>query len=194
MFAHSGFLSCITLFAAAVLVPARVQCQSGADPIASPASFRFFIGGGFAEGAPFTGAGVGDIGYNFSGAVERRTRLPGLRLHTDAFFANWGSDQHVAAVSAGLALHAPDRWRIAPAVIATTGVYRTSRVDRMNPGWSLGAGLRVPLGERALLLESRIHAFDVGERGLAASGVSPQSVKYDRWQYTYTPLTFSIEF
>jgi len=54
--------------------------------------------------------------------------------------------------------------------------------------------LRVPLGEQAVLLESRIHAFDVGVRGLAAAGVSPQNVTYNRWQYTYTPLTFSIEF
>jgi hypothetical protein len=159
-----------------------------------PSSLRFAIGGGFAESAPFGGRGVGNIGYNFSGALERTTSIPGLRLRTDGSFSNWGGGQHLAALSAGAALRAPDRWRVAPALIAVAGGYLTSGSTRVNPGWSLGAGLRMPVGDKALLLESRIHAFDVGMRGLTTARVSPFNAAYNRWQYTYTPLTFSIQF
>ena len=175
-------------------LPCEAFAQSAALDSAAAPRLRYSFGGGLVESPPFGGSGPGSgAGYHLTTAAELRTPWSPLHLRVDGLFANWANDQRLSALTAGLAVRAPERWRAAPYLLGGAGGY-ASRVGGVARGWTLGAGLRVPLGTRAFLLESRMHAFDVGERGLVRSGASPMSPGYNRWQYTYAPLSFSVQF
>jgi hypothetical protein len=183
--------------ALAVLLTAAAgdaRAQSGADGITETPRLRYSLGGGIADSPPFGGSGpASSLGYHLTGAAELRTRWSPLRLRADGLFAQWGNDQRVSALTGGLVVRAPERWRAAPFLLGGAGGY-ASRGGGIARGWNLGAGLRVPLGVRAIIVESRMHAFDVGEGGLARSGTSLANPAYNRWQYTYMPLSFSLQF
>jgi hypothetical protein len=180
----------LALLLALPLCEARAQSDASSSTLTS--RLRFSVGGGFADSPPVGGSGSGTLGYHLTAAAEHRTAWSPLHLRVDGLFAHWDNDQRLSALTGGVVLRAPERWRAAPHLLAGAGGY-ASRAGGLAHGWTLGAGVRVPLGARAILVESRMHAFDVGERGLARSGVSPGSV-YGTWQYTYMPLSFSVQF
>jgi hypothetical protein len=190
-----GALAAVLLLAAG---PSVGRAQAASRDAAPEPRLRLSVGGGFAENPPFRPAGVSALGYGANAAVEWRARRAApwsaLRLRADGLVAHWGAEQHLAALTAGVVARGPERWRVAPHVMAGAGGYRASRSAEIDPGWTLGAGVRVPLGGAAFLLESRMHAFRVNSRELAAVGVSPFDLAYARWQYTATPLTFSVQF
>jgi hypothetical protein len=191
--ASLGALGAVLLLAG----PGTGHAQVARDTTSAP-PLRVSIGGGFVENPPFRPAGVSEIGYGANAAVEWRplpsTPWSALRLRADGLFAHWNAEQQLAALTAGVVIRAPERWRLAPYLMAGAGGYRASRSRGIDPGWTLGAGLRLPLGDAAVLLESRVHAFRADSRGLAVAGVSPFDVGYGRWQYTATPLMLSVQF
>jgi hypothetical protein len=175
-----------------VLPSAALHAQSSPAEPARTSPITFAIGGGFAQRAPFAPAGVGEIGYAAQANVEWRTPLRMFSLRGESMFANWGSDHRVTALTAGVVAAPSLRSPVLPYLVAGGGAYATTGAGR-SPGWTLGAGLRVPMGQRSFVIESRIHAIDVGLDG-ARRGVQPFSTAYNRWQYTYTPLLFGIGF
>jgi hypothetical protein len=191
---RSAVLRTCALATCAAVLPTVAGGQGAPTQEAVPPRLRLSVGGGLAENAPFGGHGPGNLGYHLNAAAEVRTPWSPLRLRADGLFANWGDGQHYAGLTGGLVARAPERWRAAPYLMAAAGGYASAVAGGVAPGWTLGGGVRVPLGARAVLVESRMHAFDVGARGLARAGVTPFSTGYGRWQYTYTPLSFGIQF
>jgi len=190
----SSLIRAGTLAALLATIPCGARAQSDAPSTTIPRRLRFSIGGGFADSPPFGGSGPGsNLGYHLTSAAELRTGWSPLHLRADGLFAQWSNDQRLSALTGGVVIRAPERWRAAPHLLAGAGGY-ASRAGGLARGWTLGAGVRVPLGIRALLVESRMHAFDVGEDGLARSGAPLGNSGYSRWQYTYMPLSFSVQF
>lgn len=146
------------------------------------------LGGGASRGSSL-GRGP-TIGYHAVASLEARTPLPVLRLRTDATFADWGADR-MTAFGAAVVL-APVRARkLTPYLLAGGGGYVTPG-DRMTAGWTLGGGLQVPIGDRTILLESRMHAFrnaDHGSPDLADR--FPQPAKY---RYVALPIGVGLRF
>lgn len=172
----------------------NAQVTSRADSL-RPSRVTYLIGGGFAENPPFGGGGAGSIGYAATAAVEVRAPLSVFRLRGEGLFASWGNDQRVSAVTASVLAQAPVRWRAAPYLLAGAGGYAASRSGgSLERGWTLGAGVRIPVGRQGVLVESRIHALLVSESSLQRAGVSTLDVHNTPWQYTFTPLTFAIQF
>jgi hypothetical protein len=141
-----------------------------------------------------SGAGASEIGYAALATLEVRTPVHILRIRADGLFANWGgSDQRLTSLTASVVGAPPVRWRAAPYVMAGGGGYAVPN-QAVSRGWTLGAGLRFPAERSVFFVESRVHAFDIGESGLRRSGLSPSNATYNRWRYTYTPLVFGIQF
>ncbi len=185
------------LLAALAMAPrASAQAPLAAAPAvdgAAPPRVSFGVGGGFADGPPF-GRGPGDIGYAALATAELRTPLRALRLRGEGLFANWGSNRRVSALTASALALPPVRWPALPYLLGGGGAYTMGDDAGLSPGWTLGAGLRIPAGRRAFFVESRLHAINVGQRGLDRSGLPAYARLYRRWQHTYTPLTFGLQF
>jgi hypothetical protein len=84
-------------------------------------------------------------------------------------------------------------WPAVPYALAGAGAYAAPG-SGLSRGWTLGAGMRIPLGRQSFFFESRMYAFHTGEHALQRAGLGPSDVKYNVWQYMYTPITFGIQF
>jgi hypothetical protein len=155
----------------------------------------YIVGGGFAKDAPFDRLGAYDIGYTGTLAVEARTPLPGLRMRVEGLFADWGDNQRVTSVALSALAQPSFRWRAVPYVLAGAGAYSaTSSGGRASRGWTVGAGVNIPVGRQSFFFESRMYGLHTGEGGLQRAGIRPEDLKYDSWQYMSTPITFGIRF
>jgi hypothetical protein len=85
------------------------------------------------------------------------------------------------------------QWPAVPYVLAGAGAYAAPG-SGLGRGWTLGAGIRIPVARQSFFFESRIHALHTGARGLERAGLVPADMKYDVWQYMYTPIIFGIQF
>ncbi|HZF68861.1 MAG TPA: hypothetical protein VEZ47_12540 [Gemmatirosa sp.] len=163
---------------------------------------RLSIGGGFAEGPPIPLGGVGSLGYSVQAGAEVGLPVPGLHLRADALVSQWGRGpglgaHRMGALTAALVARAPARWRAAPYVLGGGGGYAVNASGGSPaPGWTLGAGVQVPVGRRAFFIESRMHAFNLGTRVNTPEWEQRQlrGVGFERWQYTYTPLSVGFRF
>jgi hypothetical protein len=115
-----------------------------------------------------------------------------VRLRGDGLFANWGDDRRLTALTAGLVVEPTARWRALPFVSGGGGGYALPGVGRA-PGWSLGAGVRVPIGRQSFVVESRMHAILVGHEAVRAA-LGGGWAGGDRWRYTFTPLLLGVRF
>jgi hypothetical protein len=155
----------------------------------------YIVGGGFANEAPFDRFGAHNIGYAGTVAVQARTPLPGLRMRVEGLFADWGDNQRVTSVFLSALAEPSFRWRAVPYVLAGAGAYSaTSSGGRASRGWTVGAGVNIPMGRQAFFFESRMYGLHTGEGGLQRAGIRPEDLKYDSWQYMSTPITFGIRF
>jgi hypothetical protein len=163
---------------------------------------RLSIGGGFAESPPIPLGGVGSLGYSVQAGAEVGLPVPGLHLRTDALLSQWargpGLGAHrMGALTAALVARAPARWRAAPYVLGGGGGYAVNASGgSLAPGWTVGAGVLVPVGRRAFFIESRMHAVNLGTRVNTPEWEQRRllSVGFERWQYTYTPLSVGFRF
>ena len=174
-----------------VLVAAPLGAQTGPDS-APPRRLTFGIEGGVAQSPPLGPLGPGAVGYAAQAVAELRTPLPWARVRGDGLFANWGGDQRLTALSAGLVVEPTTRWRALPFVSGSGGGYAVPGVGRA-PGWSLGAGVRVPLGRQSFVIESRMHAILVGDEAVRRS-LGGGWAGGDRWRYTFTPVLLGVRF
>ena len=160
--------------------------QAAPDTATLPA-LTFGLSGGFASHSPLRPPGATDgLGYVAQAQVELRTPLRALHLRGEGMFARWANGERVSALTAGLVARPAARWRLLPYAVGGGGVYFPDGAGAA-PGWTLGAGLDVPLGRRALFLESRMHALDVGPGG-------PGVRAGQRGRYVFAPLAFGIRF
>jgi hypothetical protein len=179
-----------------LLASSRFEAQTltRSDSAAAP-RVAFNVGGGFAESAPFGGYSASSVGYSATAAVETRSAFSWLRLRGEGTFFSWGNEQHLTAFTASALAVSPLRWRAAPYLLGGGGIFSASRNGAFERGWTVGAGLRVPLGDRrALLLEARAHGYFVGAGGLRRSGLAISDVHYSPWQYSMTPLSLVVQF
>ena len=174
-----------------VLAAAPLGAQSASDS-AAPRRLTFGIEGGFAQSPPLGPLGPGAVGYAAQAVAELRTPLPWVRLRGDGLFASWGADQRLTALTAGLVVEPATRWRALPFVSGSGGGYALPGVGRA-PGWSLGAGVRVPIGRQSFVVESRMHAILVGDEAVRAA-LGGGWAGGDRWRYTFTPLLLGVRF
>ncbi len=174
-----------------VVAAAPLGAQTASDS-ASPRRLTFGIEGGFAQVPPLGTSRVGPIGYAAQAVAELRTPLAGLRLRGDGLFANWGDDRYLTALTVGLLAEAPVHWPALPFLTGSGGGYALPGVGRA-PGWSLGAGVRVPLGRQSFVIESRLHAILVGDEAVRRS-LGGGWAGGDRWRYTYTPVLLGVRF
>lgn len=150
------------------------------------------LAGGFAQGAPM--APVNTIGYSAAAMLDFKTPVRPIRLRTEGSFASWGEQRdNLWTATASLVGTLPLAWPAAPYLLVGGGGYVTQGMG-VSPGWTLGAGLTIPVARHSLFVESRIHAFDLGRDKLERSGPDPMNGTKDRWRYTYTPLTLGIRF
>jgi len=170
------------MIAAVVLWGIPAFAQAGAE------GFSLGIGGGFsrASSSPY---GSSTIGYHLLGTLEFPSPTRFLRLRTDGLFAEWGAGRLTSLT--GNVLFTPIAGkRVAPYVLAGAGGYASQGLG-INPGWTLGAGLRLPGELRSIILESRMHVFRAHERpfpGVVDTGTGKN------WQYLFTPIGFAIQF
>jgi hypothetical protein len=163
---------------------------------------RMSVGGGFADSPPLPPGGVGSLGYSVQAGAEVGLPLPGLHLRADALMSQWsrgpgGGVHRMSAATAALVARAPVRWRAAPYVLAGGGGYAVNaRGGSLAPGWTLGAGVEVPVGSRAIFLESRVHAFNLGTRTNTPEWEQRRllGVGFERHQSTFTPLSIGFRF
>jgi hypothetical protein len=165
-----------------------------ADTVRVP-RVSYIVGGGFAKEAPFDRLGAHNIGYAGTVAVQARTPLPGLRIRVEGFVADWGDNLRVTSVSLSALAEPSFHWRAVPYVLAGAGAYSATRSGgRLSRGWTVGAGVDIPVGRQSFFFESRMYGLHTGEGGLQRAGIRPEDLKYDSWQYMSTPITFGIRF
>ena len=184
-------LSALLLLASARL---EAQAPTRVDSTVAP-RVAFNVGGGFTEDPPFGNYAGSSVGYTATAALETRLPLSWLRIRGEAGFSSWGNDNHLTAFTASAVGLSPFRWRATPYLLGGGGIYAVSRTGVFQRGWTVGAGLRVPLGvSRAILLESRAHGYFVGAAGLRRSGLDFSDVHYNPWQYSFTPFGIVVQF
>lgn len=169
----------VAMTAAVVLGGSSAFAQAGAE------GFSPGIGGGFSRGpsSPYGSS----IGYHLLGTLELPSPTRFFRLRTDGLFAEWGAGR-VTSLTGNVVFTPIAGKRVAPYVLAGAGGY-ASQGSGIDPGWTLGAGLRLPGELRSIVLESRMHVFRAHERpfpGVMATGKN--------WQYLFTPIGFAIQF
>ncbi len=183
---------------AASLLPASATLAAQAPPrVDSSVAPRvaFNVGGGFTENPPLGRYSGSSVGYTAAVALETRLPLSWLRLRGEAAFSSWGGDTHLTAFTASALGLSPFRWRATPYLLGGGGMYAVSRTGSFERGWTVGAGLRVPLGaNRAILLESRTHGYFVGAGALRRTGLAIDDVHYNPWQYSFTPFSVIVQF
>ncbi|MDF1504263.1 hypothetical protein [Roseisolibacter sp. H3M3-2] len=158
---------------------AGAQAPAPRDSAAPPLTFG--VGGGFAMHSPLRPTTPTDgLGYTATAQLELRTALRPLLLRGEGSLARWSNGERVSSLTAALVARPTARWRVLPYAVGGGGIYFPQGAGSA-PGWTLGAGLQLPAGTRALFLESRLHAMSVG------TGI-------ERWRYTYSPLTLGIRF
>jgi hypothetical protein len=166
--------------AAVVLGATPAYAQAGAE------GFSLGIGGGFSRG-PSSPYGSSTIGYHLLGTLEFPSPTRFLRLRTDGLFADWGAGR-VTSLTGNVLFTPISGKRVAPYVLAGAGGY-ASQGSGIKPGWTLGAGLRLPGELRTIILESRMHVFRAHERPFP--GVMGTD---NNWRYVFTPIGFAIQF
>lgn len=167
------------LIAAGLLGASPASAQAAADGIS------LGIGGGFALGpsSPYASS----FGYHLLGTLEFPSPVRAFRLRADGLFAHWEADR-VSSLTANVLFTPISGKRVAPYVLAGAGAYASPGLG-VNPGWTLGAGLRLPGELRSIILESRMHVFRARERSFP--GVMGTD---NNWQYVFTPIGFAIQF
>lgn len=177
--------------ALSTLVPPGAAAQSVDTAAGAPPRVTFGLGGGFAQNPPFYNFSPSSAtGYAARANLELRTPVPFLGLRGEGLLAAWSGGQRMGALTVSAVAAPAVRWRAVPYVVGGGGGYALRNGGGLRPGWTLGAGLRVPIGRQALVLETGMHVIDTGDR-LAPPNVSPAP---QRWQYTYTPLTIGWRF
>ena len=147
--------------------------------------FSLGLGGGFARGStsPFNST---NFGYYVLSTLEFPSPLRAFRPRADLLFADWG--EHVTALTANVIVNPITGRRVSPYLLAGAGAYSMPG-SAIKPGWTLGAGLRLPGDLRAITIESRVHAFLRGsQQNLPASGTD------SRWRYVWAPIGLGIQF
>lgn len=170
----------LALMAAGVIGASPASAQAAAEE-----GFSLGIGGGFSKGpsAPYGSS----IGYHLLGTLEFPSPVRAFRLRTDGLFADWGAGR-LSALTGNLLFTPVSGKRVAPYVLAGAGAYASPGTGIM-PGWTLGAGLRLPGELRSIILESRMHVF----RTDGSNIYRPYDLE-DRWRYVITPIGFAIQF
>ena len=172
--------------------------QSGAQSPPAAASdtvperlVLFSLGGGFAK-ASSTPRSNSTQGYSLQATASLRTPIPLLRLRADGLFGDAGVTQLKAFTGSAL-LSAPNRWAVAPYVMAGGGAY-AEQGDRMTAGWNVGAGFSVEMGRKTrLFMEARMHAYRdpfYGQPYIVPGGVVND--RHPKYSYLYQPLTFGF--
>lgn len=116
----------------------------------------FGVSAGVTRGPSTSAVSPGGIGYQFQASLESRPILRVLSLRADGVFADWGPDR-MTALTANAVLMPIPRLPVAPYLMAGGGAY-TGPGQGIEPGWTVGAGLRVRTSARmAISLESRVH-------------------------------------
>jgi hypothetical protein len=159
----------------------------GASPATAQAAadgFSLGLAGGFARGSasPF---GTSSLGYYVLTALEFPTPVRAFRPRLDGFFADWGSG-HVEALTGNVLFTPISGKRVAPYALIGAGAYSTGATPKA--GWTMGAGLRLPGEFRAIVVESRVHAF------LRAGPTNVPPYYPSRWQYMVMPIGLGIQF
>jgi hypothetical protein len=189
LYRHAAVLAATAALSA--LAPMSAAAQ-GSDSVASASPrVTFGLGGGFAQNPPFYNLSPSSsTGYAARANLELRTPLPFLRLRGEGLFAAWSGGQRMSALTASAVAAPAVRWRAVPYLVGGGGGYALANGGGLRPGWTLGAGLRLPIGRQALMFETGMHVIDTGDR-VAPPNLSPAP---GRWQYTYTPLTIGWRF
>lgn len=173
------------------LAPTIAAAQSADSATAAAPRVRVGLGGGLAQRPPFHALSPSSsTGYVARANLEVRTPVSFLQLRGEGLFATWSGGQRMSALTAGAVAAPAVRWRGVPYLVGGGGGYALANGGGLRPGWTLGAGLRVPIGRQALVFETGMHAIDTGDRA-APPNLSPAPA---RWQYTYTPLTVGWRF
>jgi hypothetical protein len=172
---------------------AAASAQTAASDSAPP-RVSYHVGGGFAQNAPIGGPTVAALGYAGQASVEVRTPARFLALRAEGLFADWGSSQRFGALTASVVAMPTVRWRAVPYLVAGGGAYALSRGGGVAPGYTLGVGLQVPLGQRAFFVESRLHSLNIGEDGVRRSGLDRTELGTNRLRGTATPLILGFKF
>lgn len=183
------------LFGGAAVAAAALSAQTAVAQATAPdpPRERLLLGGiagGFAQG-PASLYDARTIGYNLQASLALRTPVRLLRVRTDAGFMNWGANR-LTAVTINALLTPSLRSGVRPYALVGGGAYSELGSGTAG-GWSVGAGLRVPMHRSALLLESRVHHF----RDTRFGEVRPYPLSLEergRGRVIWTPVTFGVEF
>lgn len=184
MLRKSGLLSVgglgLALVAAVVFGAAPASAQAAQD------GFSIGLAGGFVRGSesPFSN---NTIGYYALGNVELPRLFRVFRPRVDGMFADWGSER-LESLTANVLFTPVSGRKVAPYLIAGAGAYTGQ--GKVNPGWNLGAGLRLPGELRALTVETRLHVIRRTPQSF------PNIVGYSegRWRTVWAPIGFGIQF
>ena len=151
-----------------------------------------WIGGGFAKTSWTPGSST-THGFNLQGALALRTPFEPLRLRLDLFVTNAGATR-VEGLNANLLLRASERLPIVPYFLAGGGAYGQFG-SKPSAGWNVGAGVTLPLGDRAIFMESRFHSYRdkyAGQPWLIPGGGT--SIRHEEFLQIWHPLTFGFRF
>lgn len=138
----------LPLLAAVLLLPGAL---GGQERVTFSGAVGFARQGGLVDGPGERPT----IGYSLVGSVEVPTFARALRLRGDATFADFAGDRQIGALSAGLVVVRPSG-TVRPYLSGSGGFY-TLGGARDGAGYAVGGGLRVQMGGRALLVETRVH-------------------------------------
>jgi hypothetical protein len=192
---RSRFSILPALCAALGLAPvAAAVAQDSSVTSTTHARVTTIVTAGVAKTSPIGAPGVGALGSALSVGVEAPTPLSFVRVRGEGLLSYWDADHRVAALTASLVGMAPMYTLVRPYLLAGGGAYQLPSGFGTHRGWTLGLGLEVPLARRSLRVESRMHAFDIGEGGYERLQSSQIQGIPGRWRYTYTPLSLGFSF
>ncbi|MFL5602631.1 MAG: hypothetical protein ACJ77R_04340 [Gemmatimonadaceae bacterium] len=170
----------LTVVLAVVLGVAPASAQAAQD------GFSLGLASGFVRGSdsPFSRGG---IGYYALGNLELPRLFRVFRPRIDGMFADWGSER-LESLTANMVFTPVSGRKVAPYLVAGAGAYAAT--GKVQPGWNLGAGLRLPGELRALTVETRLHVFRRTPQSF------PNIVGYseNRWRTVWAPIGFGIQF
>jgi hypothetical protein len=134
----------------------------------------------------------GGTGFHVSAGVDLRTPVSPLRLRAEGLHADWGGVgvTRFNSILASAIVSPFPRAAVSPYTIAGAGGY-TGFGDGIQPGWSLGLGVRLPDATH-LVVESRVHAFTWDGRDLPLG--HPGYTTSDKWKYVWMPFSLAVRF